>query len=259
MRGAGEKIKDFPPRGWGHAGRQLLLFVVVYNLYQLVRGLADGREAAAFANAERVIDLERSLGAFFEPALQSALLAHTWLIDAANFMYLNSHFVVTSSFLIWLYLYRNEHFAFVRNMFLVAMAIALVGYAAFPTAPPRLLPEAGFTDTIAAFTGAAQDSQTVNILVNPYAAMPSMHIAFALLVAVPGMSLARLGSTRALWSAYPVAVLFAIVVTGNHFWLDAAAGAAVACMAAVAAHRLARVGPVEWAWPEEPGGVPASP
>ena len=73
-------------------------------------------------------------------------------------MYLNSHFVITTGFLAWLYLFRNEHFYFVRNMFMVAMGLALVGYAVFPTAPPRLIPEAGFTDTIAAFTGVAQDS-----------------------------------------------------------------------------------------------------
>ncbi len=100
------------------------------------------------------MDLERSIGRFFEPGFQQALLEHTpWLIDFANFMYLNSHFVITTGFLAWLYLFRNEHFYFVRNMFLVAMGLALVGYALYPTAPPRLFPSEGFTDTIAAFTG----------------------------------------------------------------------------------------------------------
>ena len=66
---------------------------------------------------------------------------------------MNSHFVITTAFLAWLYLFRNEHFYFVRNMFMVAMGLALVGYALFPTAPPRLFPGEGFTDTIAVFTG----------------------------------------------------------------------------------------------------------
>ena len=102
---------------------------------------------------------------------------------------MNSHFVVTTTFLVWLYFFRNEHFYFVRNMFMVAMVIALACYAAFPTAPPRLIPEAGFTDTIAVFTGLPQDSETVGLLVNKYAAVPSMHIAFSLMIAVPAMAL----------------------------------------------------------------------
>ena len=113
----------------------------------MVRGLTDGNEAVAFANAERVIDLEKGIGTFFEPGFQDALLSHTWLIDFANFAYMNSHFVVTTTFLVWLYLFRNDHFYFVRNMFMVAMVVALAGYAAFPTAPPRLIPEAGASPT----------------------------------------------------------------------------------------------------------------
>jgi hypothetical protein len=77
-----------------------------------------------------------------------------------------------------------------------------------------------------------------------------MHIAFSLMVAVPAIVLARHRWARALWATYPLAVFFVIVVTGNHFWLDAAAGAAVACLAAVAARRLARLRPGAWAWRE---------
>jgi hypothetical protein len=130
------------------------------------------------------------------------------------------------------------------------MALALVGYALYPTAPPRLFPGEGFTDTIAAFTGGAQDSDTATLLVNQYAAVPSMHIAFSLMVAVPAATLSRHGASRTLWSAYPLLVFFVIVATGNHFWLDAAAGAAVACLAAVAARALARLRPNAWSWPE---------
>jgi len=238
------------PKGWRDAAIQLGLFALVYNAYQLVRGLTDASKTLALANAERVVELERSLGAFFEPGFQQALLAESWLVDLANFMYLNTHFVITTGFLVWLYLFRNEHFAFVRNMFIVAMAIALVGYALYPTAPPRLLGGEGFTDTIASFTGLAQDDGTVGLLVNRYAAVPSMHIAFALMIAVPGMALCRHAAVRAAWTAYPLVVLFVIVATGNHFWFDAAAGAAVACMAAVAARQLARLRP-GWAWPDD--------
>ena len=240
------------PRGWLDLIRQFALFFVAYQGYQVVRGIADGRTETAFANGNHVIHLERSLGAFFEPGFQQAFLAHRWLIDIANWMYFNSHFVITVSFLAWLYLFRTESFNFVRNMFLVAMGLALVGYALFPTAPPRMFPEAGFTDTIRTFTSVHQDSSSMSVLVNPYAAVPSMHIAFSLLVAVPAMSLVRSALARAVWSLYPLVVFFVIVVTANHFWFDAAAGAAVACLAAVTAHQLARVRPEAWSWREVP-------
>jgi PAP2 superfamily len=240
------------PKGWVDAATQFLLFFLAYNGYQVVRGITDSGSTAAFANAHHIVDLESSLGTFFEPGLQHTLLTHTpWLIDFANFAYLNSHFVITTAFLGWLYLFRNEHFYFVRNMFLAAMAIALVGYAVFPTAPPRLLPSEGFTDTIAAFTGVSQDSQTASLLVNQYAAVPSMHIAFSLMVAVPAAALSRNIAWGKLWTAYPLLILFAIVATGNHFWFDAAVGAAVACMAAVIARQLARLRPEAWSWPSD--------
>jgi PAP2 superfamily protein len=240
------------PRGWGDLLRQFALFFVAYQGYQLVRGIADGRDAVAMSNGLHVIHLERSLGAFFEPGFQQAFVTHQWLIEIANWMYFNTHFLVTISFLAWLYLFRNENFNFVRNMFLVAMGLALVGYALFPTAPPRMFPGAGFTDTIAVFTDMQQDSAVANVLVNPYAAVPSMHIAFSLMVAVSAVSLVRSIWARAVWSAYPLAVFFVIVVTANHFWFDAAAGAAVACLAAVSAHQLARVRPDAWSWREAP-------
>jgi hypothetical protein len=156
VRSLASSIGDRLPRGWGDLLWQFALFLFAYQGYQLVRGLADGKVDEAMANGRSVIDLERSLGTFFEPGLQQALIAHAWLIDGANFMYLNAQFVITTGFLAWLYLFRNEHFYFVRNMFLVAMGLALVGYAAFPTAPPRMFPEAGFTDTIATLRGSSR-------------------------------------------------------------------------------------------------------
>ena len=234
-----------------------MLFLVAYQGYQVVRGIADSHPATALSNGTHIIHLEQSLGAFFEPAFQQAFLNHQWIIDLANWSYFNSHFVITTAFLVWLYLFRNENFNFVRNMFLVAMGLALVGYALFPTAPPRMFPAAGFTDTISSFTNTNQDASFTSVLVNPYAAVPSMHIAFSLMIAVPAMTLVRSGWARGLWSAYPMVVFFVIVVTANHFWFDAAAGAMVACLAAVTAHQLSRVRPDSWSWREAPDEAPA--
>ena len=241
------------PRGWADLLLQLMLFFSVYQGYQVVRGLSEGKDALAFANAERIIDVERSLGLFFEPALQAAVLNLSWLVDGANWMYVNSHFVVTTSFLAWLYLFRNDHFYFVRNMFIVAMMLALTLYLAVPTAPPRLIPGEGFVDTIAAFTPLEQDSNAVSLLVNKYAAVPSMHIGFATMVAVPAMLLVRNRIAKLGWALYPLVVLFVVIVTGNHYWLDAAAGVAVAAAAATIAHRLlAPRRPGHWAFRPAP-------
>jgi hypothetical protein len=225
------------PRGWRDLLRQAALFFLAYNLYQVVRGVADGRQAAAIANGLHIMHLERSLGAFFEPGFQQAFLAHQWVIQLANWMYFNSHFVITTAFLVWLYLF--------------AMVLALAGYTLFPTAPPRMFPGAGFTDTISTLTNTNQDSSFASVLVNPYAAVPSMHVAFSLMISVPAMNLVRSAWARALWSMYPLIVFFVIVVTANLFWFDAAAGAAVACMAAVTAHQLARLRPDTWSWRED--------
>jgi hypothetical protein len=245
------------PNGLPDALRQVLLFAVAYGLYQLVRGLVHGERALAFANTQHIVHIERSLGAFFEPGLQQAMMTHRWIIDFADFMYLNSHFILTTSFLIWLYMRRNENFYFVRNMFMVAMGLALVGYALFPAAPPRVLPSLGFTDTVAAVAHVNDNSSISSVFVNQYAAVPSMHIAFALLIGVPGSLLCRSLGARLWWSAYPMLVFFVIVVTANHFWFDAACGAAVACMAAVAAGQLARARPEAWGWREPQGEIAA--
>jgi hypothetical protein len=237
------------PRGWSDLLLQLALFFGVYQGYQVVRGLSEAREEIAFANAERIIDLQSSLGLYFEPDLQSALLDFSWIVDFANFMYVNSHFVITTSFLAWLYLFRNEHFYFVRNMFMVAMLIALTGYLLFPTAPPRLLVENGMIDTIAVFSGVSTDSNAVSLLVNKYAAVPSMHIGFASMIAGVAVLLVRNPVGKVLWALYPFLVLFVVMMTGNHFWFDGAAGAAVAAASALIASRvLAPVRPGHWAF-----------
>jgi len=243
------KIGAWLPNGYGDAVRQLGLFVLADLCYETVRGVAEGQRAEAFAHGAWIIDLERATGTLFEPDLQGALIGHRWIIDAANFAYMNTHFIITTAFLVWLYLYRNQSFYFVRNMFMVAMALALVGYAFLPTAPPRLFPQQGFVDTITALAQVNHDSALVKIFVNPYAAIPSMHIAFALMIGVSGALISRHAVTRAFWCVYPLLVFFVVVVTANHFWLDAAAGALVAALAALTARQvLARARPAVWSW-----------
>ena len=224
------------------------MFVLADLCYETVRGIAEGNANQAFANARAVIDFQSSIGLFFEESLQDWALAHTWLIDIANFAYMNSHFVVTTVFMVWLYLYRNQHFYFVRNMFMVAMGLALVGYALVPTAPPRFFEELGFVDSLDKIS-VNHDSAFVQMFVNPYAAIPSMHCAFSLMIGLAGARVSRHLASRVLWCAYPLFVFWVVMVTGNHWWLDAFLGALVAGVSALAASgALARARPDAWAF-----------
>lgn len=237
------------PQGRLDALLQLGLLAIAYCLYRLVRGLVyEGQVATAFENARTLVRLEQGMGLFFEPGLQAWALGSPWLVWAASLAYLKSHFVVTAAFFTWLYLARNGAFYYVRNTFLVSMAIGMSGYAAFPTAPPRLLSGWGFAHTVATLVGAAA-VDGVEALCNPFAAVPSMHVAFALLVAAPALMLVRRPALKVAWAVYPVIVTLVVMITGNHFWLDVALGALVAAASAGAAHLgLGRAWPEAWGW-----------
>ena len=246
------------PQGRWDLVRQLLLFAGAYYLYRLVRGAVDGRVAVSFENGRQLISAERSLHIFAEPSTQAWASSKEWLIDFCSWMYINSHFVITVSSLIFLYLWRNEAFYFVRNMFMVSMAIALIGYVVYPAAPPRFFHEWGFQDSVADFTGVPQDSAVSNALFNPFAAVPSMHVAFALMIGWSMVRLARHRLVKVLWLLYPFLITFVVVATGNHFFLDAVLGALTAAVSFYLAHMLlARARPHAWAFRDARAGVTA--
>ena len=250
MRRAFDAVTERLPKGWGDLGRQIGLLVLVDLAYETVRGIADGQRAVAFTHGQQVIDLERSTHTFFEPSFQSFFLGADWLIDFANQIYMNSQFAVVLTFFFWVYFFRNDSFYFVRNMFMVSMGLALVGYTLFPTAPPRLFPEYGIADTINDFSNVNHDSALVKVFINPYAAVPSMHCAFALMIGASGAKLARHRVTKAFWLVWPLLVAWVVIVTGNHFWIDVVLGWMVAVVSALVASRLlARAGPESWSWP----------
>src|SRR3954463_14407605 len=237
------------PHGWFDLVRQVLLFFLAYNGYRLVRGLADdpGVTAAAFDHARSLIGIEKGLHLFIEPAV-NGWASGTLIGDAASWLYLNAQTSVTVGCLAFLYLFHNRSFYFVRNMFMVAMGIALVGYTVFPTAPPRFFPEWGFSDTVSNFTHVGHDDVTVNALFNPYAAVPSMHVCFALMIGIPLSRLVSNRVGRAFWTVYPLLVVFVIVATANHFLSDAFFGAITAAVSGYAAYWLARARPAAWAF-----------
>jgi hypothetical protein len=238
------------PRGPVDAARQVMLFAIAYYGYRIVRGAVDGPigAVAAFKNGRELIGIERSLHIFVEPNVQAWAASKPAIIDAAGWIYLNAQVTVTVSALVYLYLRHNDSFYFIRNMFAVAMALALVGYIVLPTAPPRFFPEWGFVDSVSDMVGVSHDSVAANALFNPYAAIPSMHVAFALMISMPIARLASHRATRVVWSLYPLLVTFVIVATANHFITDAVLGALTAALAAWAAAWMARARPAAWAF-----------
>jgi membrane-associated phospholipid phosphatase len=237
------------PKGWGDFGRQIAILVGVDLAYTAVRGLADSEKAVAMQHGQQVIDFEASLHLLFEPSLQAFFLPAQWVIDIANQIYLNAQFSIALGFLVWLYFFRNESYYFVRNMFVVSMGLALVGYALYPTAPPRLYPQHGFVDTIVRFSEVNHDSALAKAFINPYAAIPSMHCAFAMMIGGTGVMVCRHWWSKVFWGFWPFLVLWVVIVTGNHYWIDAVLGWMVALTAAVVASRLlARARPEAWAF-----------
>jgi hypothetical protein len=237
------------PHGWLDALRQVSLFSLAYLAYRLVRGLVEGDANEAFTHARDLISLERGMHLFVEPSIQTWASGSHLVMVIASWIYVNAQTSVTVGALLYLYLRQNKSFYFVRNMFLIAMGIALVGYTVFPTAPPRFMPEWGFIDSVSDFTGVRINghSSSISALTNLYAAVPSMHVAFSLMI---GGTLARLskGPGRVLWWLYPLLMAFVIVITANHFIFDALLGALTAAASAYGARRLARVRPRAWAF-----------
>jgi PAP2 superfamily len=219
-------------------GVEAIGVLTLYGLYEATRGLIAGDRAAAVRHAHDIASLERSLHVFVEGRVQAAAGALPGLIGALGLLYLTLHLAVTGFYLLWLHRRRPGAFPFVRTTLLVASALALIGYLAFPTAPPRDA-ALGIADTISG--GRVDlDHGLISSLYNPFAAVPSMHVGYAVIV---GASLVLHGgrrSLRVLGFLYPALVLFVVVATGNHFLMDAVAGASVAAVAAALARTVTR-------------------
>jgi membrane-associated phospholipid phosphatase len=224
------------PRGWSDLGRQLLIWFGFAVLSQLARGLAErlNDPSKAFANGYHVVRIETHVfHRLYELTFQQFVDQRHLLETAVSWTYWNSEFTVVGLAVLWVYLRRHDAFLGFRNSVLLANLIGLVGYVLTPTAPPRLL-GVGFTDQ--------HRDGLVSLAANPYAAMPSLHAADALIVGVVLFSVCRNWWSKALWAAWPAWVWFAVMATGNHFWLDCVAGifVAIVAMAVVYNRRIRR-------------------
>jgi hypothetical protein len=211
--------------------RELTLVAALFLAYKLARLAADGHVAEAFRNANRIWDAERWLRFPGELAVQRALLDWPALVTAANSYYAYVHFPATAACLIWLYLRRPAHYRWTRNVLVLLTSGALVVHFLVPLAPPRMLTATGMLDLGRLYGPAVYGAPETDQLSNQYAAMPSLHVGWALVVAIALLTAAPAVRRRALWLLHPAVTLLVVVATGNHYWLDAIAAAVLVAAA----------------------------
>jgi hypothetical protein len=225
---------------------ELALVVVAFLLYFLVRGSVVDREAEAISHAVRIVEIERDLGFFWEPELNRAILGYGALIQFFNAVYFWLDFPLIVALGLWMYFFGHRHeYTVARDAVLASGAVALVVYHLFPVAPPRLLgPEHGveFVDTVQKYTGLAYQAESTAPFVNPYAAMPSLHYGWAVLVGGVLFWTTRNRWLRGLAVMMPVLQFTSILFTANHFILDAFGGLGAAVLGVLIAIALQRWG-----------------
>jgi len=223
--------------------RELLLVAGLFLVYKFGRQLANGHTAEAYRNAHHVWRWERFLPLPGEDAVQSALLHGDVLVRAANIYYVTVHFTATAAFLVWLYLRRPGHYLWARRVLALVTGAALLLHLAFPLAPPRMLDVAHLVDTGQVYgpTWYGADPET-DSMANQFAAMPSLHFGWSLMVAI-GLIAATRSRLRFLWLLHPLLTLVVIVGTANHYWLDAIV-AAVLLGVALAVVRIPSSAPI---------------
>jgi membrane-associated phospholipid phosphatase len=217
---------------------QFVIWMGFYAAYQVVRGAADRDLADAYRNGEWVVLEEKHFGALFEPAVQRVVDTSSLLITLTSYTYWLSQFAIVGLTLLWVYFRHHERFAGFRNWLIGANLLGLVGYIVMPTAPPRMFPEWGFIDTLAQYSSINHDSGLIASVANPYAAMPSLHAMDAFIVGVVMASVCRSWIAKALWFAWPAWVAFAVVSTGNHYWLDVVAGVLLAILMGIVLRQI---------------------
>ena len=200
-------------------------------VYYLVRGAVSDRADEAFQRARSILELERRLALDWEIAFQDAILGSDLLIDLANGAYFWGHMPLLIVAAVWLWRSHRPVWRRFRTALLISATLGIASYWLFPTAPPRLMPELGYVDTLAVRAAPAYQAQEVGLFVNPYAALPSLHVGWALLAGLALWRASRHSLMRALAIAILLSQSWAVVATANHWTLDAFAGVGV-CTAA---------------------------
>jgi membrane-associated phospholipid phosphatase len=208
------------------ARAQLGIFLVAYLVYSIARYVTIGDLGVAQANADWIMDLEDKLGVATEVSVQTALTG-TWALWMLNHLYLAAQLVVLPGALVFLYRRSRPLYERLRNTILATWLLSIPVYAAFPVAPPRLA-DSGLVDTITEQTGVALDSSLTTSFYNELAAVPSLHVGFAVVVGIALAAAVRHPLAKILWWSWGPAIGLAVVATGNHYVFDIAAGVVAA-------------------------------
>jgi membrane-associated phospholipid phosphatase len=217
---------SFGPLTRDDVWRQAMIMLLCYVAYDVSRALAQGREAVALANGVFFMNLEKALGVWWEPWVQARVSAVDPLMTVLVWIYQYAHLPIIIGFMVWVFTQRRESWVLSRNWFLAMNFVAVIVFALLPTAPPRMIFTSGVAD-INFLHGIRQHILENGLLANPFAAMPSLHFGYALFIGITLYTLAHGRWTRYLGFFYAAVVLVAIVATGNHFIIDAVAGALV--------------------------------
>lgn len=218
--------------------REVAQVLLAFLLYNVGRVLATDDLGRADANAHGVLDAQQWLRLPAEASLQAWALSHEWLVDLANRYYVSVHFPLTIAVLVWLYRYRRPAYTWAKRALLLATGVALVFHVLVPVTPPRLLSSLGMVDTGHAGGMSIYQAPVLGSISNEYAAMPSLHVGWALLLAVVLVAACRT-PWRWLWFLHPLATLFVVVSTANHYWLDGLAGSALVLGALLVTRQVA--------------------
>jgi len=213
--------------------REIALMATMFMLYRQVRHLTSGDLDQAMSNADRVVGIERSFGAFSERSLQRLVMHSRLGVDFLDHYYVFVHFTASFGFMAWVFLRHPDAWGRIRSWFLSVTVAGLVIHVMFPLAPPRMLADEGFVDTLHVYGPSIYSRDVTHSAANQLAAMPSLHFAWAVIVAAGFISISR-SQYRWLVILHPVVPLMAIVATANHYWLDATVGG-ILVAAAIAA------------------------
>jgi len=211
------------------------LVVVGFLAYFLVRGGVVDRTGEALENARWIISFQKSAGLFVEPAINDWALAEPWRVRFFNFVYFWLDFPLIISVGLFMFWKSRFHYTILRDSLLISGAFALVLYWLFPVAPPRYLPEWGFVDTLETYANLSYQAQSMQPFVNPFAAVPSLHVGWSVLLAIVVFMATKLLWARIAVIAVMVAQVVAVVATANHYLFDATVGLGVSMLALMVA------------------------
>uniref|UniRef100_A0AAU2VVD7 Phosphatase PAP2 family protein n=1 Tax=Streptomyces sp. NBC_00008 TaxID=2903610 RepID=A0AAU2VVD7_9ACTN len=232
------------PRWW----TELPLLALVYAAYSGGRLLVRGDVSTAVDHGLRILDLEQTLRINFEHPLNRLLTAHSSIGIPADFAYASLHYLITPAVLIWMFRRHSQAYRRARTWLMTSTMLGLIGFTLMPTCPPRLLAAGhGFVDTMAQYSSygwwgtEASAPRGMGGMTNQYAAMPSLHVGWALWCGILIWRHGRHPLVRAAGVAYPLITVFVVMGTANHYFLDAVAGAAVMGLGALLGRPVTRL------------------